>query len=66
MEVEEDSYEAAPPTHEDNNTSKLDAKFEAEQALLAALKKPRDFHKKEAKAGVIKQLNISASDMLSY
>ncbi|RHZ08041.1 hypothetical protein DYB31_000265 [Aphanomyces astaci] len=66
MEVEEDSYEAAPPAHEDNNTSKLDAKFEAEQALLAALKKPRDFHKKEAKAGVIKQLNISASDMLSY
>ncbi|RHY33015.1 hypothetical protein DYB32_001940 [Aphanomyces invadans] len=63
MEVEEESAENVVPQMDDR---KLDPKFEAEQALLTALKKPRDFHKKDAKSGAIKLLNIAASDMVSY
>ncbi|OQR83882.1 hypothetical protein ACHHYP_14142 [Achlya hypogyna] len=42
----------------------MDPKFTAEQALLASLHKPREYHKKDSKT--LKSLNISAADMKSY
>ncbi|KAF0696791.1 Aste57867_12453 [Aphanomyces stellatus] len=51
-------------TSDASSPPKLDAKFKAEQALLTALQRPREFHKKEARS--IQPMHISLSDMQSY